>query len=70
MGKPRFGRKKIVKENKKSHRQSRVSGSSIKSTFFRKASNRAVAGEEIIAAIERLRQRGTWADQYKRTKRW
>jgi Arc/MetJ-type ribon-helix-helix transcriptional regulator len=42
-------------------------GASSESEAVREAIDRALAGEEIIAAFHRLRKRGTWTNRYRHT---
>lgn len=62
-------RKNLILEDKKLKTLRRMLGISSESKAVREAIDRALAGEEIIAAFNLLRKRGIWADRYGRTAR-
>jgi hypothetical protein len=53
-------RKNLMLENRKLQALQKMLGASSKSEAVRQAIDRILAGEEIIAAFERLRKRGTF----------
>lgn len=67
MSSTKIARKNLMVESKKLQALRKLLGSSSESEAVREAIDRTLAGEEIIAAFERLRKRGTWMDRYGRT---
>lgn len=60
-------RKNLIVEGKKLEALRKILGASSESEAVRKAIDRTLTGEEVIAAFHRLRKRGTWANRYGRT---
>lgn len=67
MSSTKIARKNLMVESKKLQALRKLLGSSSESEAVREAIDRTLAGEEIIAAFERLRKRGTWTDRYGQT---
>jgi hypothetical protein len=67
MSSTKIARKNLMVESKKLQALRKLLGSSSESEAVREAIDRMLAGEEVIAAIERIRKRGTWTDRYGRT---
>jgi len=63
----KMARKNLMVEQKKLTALQKLLESSSESKAVREAIERILAGEKMIAAFERLRQRGTWTDPYGRT---
>ena len=69
MNRLRTVRKNLIVEGRKLHALRKILGAASESEAVREAIDRALAGEEIIAAFHRLRKRGTWSDRHGQTSR-
>lgn len=67
MSSTKIARKNLMLEEKKLQALRKILGSPSESEAVREAIDRILAGEEIIAAFQRVRKRGTWADHRRQT---
>lgn len=69
MNRTKTVRKNLVLDDKKIQALRKVLGVSSESEAVREAINRALAGEETLAAFQRLKKGGTWMSASRKTSR-